>query len=45
MLAFPGMIADAAVRAGIKVPDDLDEYDPLKYPHWHIFCMVQLGAP
>ncbi len=45
MLAFPGMIAPAAEEAGIKVPEDLEEYKAIEYPHWAVFCRVQLGAP
>ena len=43
MIAFAGMLAPA----GMKVPEgDLDEmdYDVEEYPHWHVFCIVQLGA-
>lgn len=42
MLAFPGMIAGAAEKAGIKLPDDIEEYDPDQFPHWHVFQRVQL---
>lgn len=44
MMAFPSMIAQAAEEAGIKVPADPDgEYIPAEYPHWHVFCLLQLG--
>ena len=43
MLAFPEMIADAAIQAGIKVPADLNSYNPEHYPHWHVYCTAQLG--
>lgn len=42
MLIFPGMLADAAQEAGMKVPEG-EEYD--EYPHWHIFCHLQLCRP
>jgi len=45
MLAFPEMIAPAAKEAGLKVPPDLRNFDPDEYPHWAVFCKVQLGAP
>jgi len=45
MLAFPEMIAPAAKEAGMKVPDDLEDFDSEEYPHWQVFCRVQLGAP
>ena len=45
MIAFPGMIADAAEQAGIKVPQDLENYDPQEFPHWTVFCNAQLGTP
>ena len=45
MLAFPEMIAPAAKEAGMKVPENLEDFDPKKYPHWQVFCKVQLGAP
>lgn len=44
MLAFPSMLRPAAKAAGIKVPEDLEDYDKNKYPHWYIFCVMQLGA-
>lgn len=46
MLAYPGMIAEAARKAGIEVPADPDgEFDPEKYVRFSIFCTVQLGRP
>lgn len=39
------MIANAAKKAGIRVPDDLENYDKKQYPHWNVFCAMQLGAP
>lgn len=45
MLAFPEMIEPAAKNAGISVPNDLENYDKNDYPHWFIFCQLQLGAP
>lgn len=47
MLAFPGMLMSAATQAGMKTPDlsENDDYDPMDYPHFHVFCLVQLGRP
>jgi hypothetical protein len=48
MLMFPGMIADAARAAGMKVPDEPDidgSWDPNDYPHFYVFCGVQLCRP
>ena len=45
MLTFPQLLVPAAKNAGVKVPEDLDNYDAREYPHWHVYCFVQLGAP
>jgi len=45
MFAFKGMIANAAEEAGMKVPADADgKWDPKEFPHFNVFCMVQLGC-
>ncbi len=43
MLVFPGLIENAAREAGIAVPPDVDDFDPDEFPHFHFFCVVQLG--
>lgn len=47
MMAFPGMISEAAIAAGMKVPDDPDntDFEAVKeqYPHWFVYCCLQLG--
>lgn len=43
MLAFPGMLVEAAKQAGMKVPKDPDDFKPEKFPHFQVFCNVQLG--
>lgn len=44
MLAFPGMLVPHCKEAGIKVPENPDgEWDPEAFPHFHVFCAVQLG--
>lgn len=46
MMAFPSMIAGAAKRAGMKVPDDPDgEYSREEFPHFWVFCTLQLCRP
>lgn len=46
MMAFPSMIVKAAEDAGMKVPLDIDkDYDKEDYPHWHVYCALQLGVP
>lgn len=46
MLAFPGQIAKAALDAGMKVPTDLDgDIDAGEYPHFTVYCNVQLNRP
>lgn len=43
MIAFPGMLVGACQEAGIKVPADPDLFDRDEFPHFFIFCAVQLG--
>ena len=43
MIAFPVMLKGAAELAGMKVPPDLEKYSNSDYPHWHCFCVLQLG--
>ena len=45
MIAFAGMLIGPAKEAGMKIPIDADNFNPKKYPHFDIFCKVQLGAP
>lgn len=45
MKAFPEMVAPAAEEAGIKLPPDLEHYNKEQYPHWFVFCRMQLGQP
>ena len=56
MLAFPGMLVSAAQKAGINVPPTLDgtaekavtesvEDYKEHFPHFYVFCMVQLCQP
>ncbi len=45
MLAFPSMLISAAKEAGMSVPDDPDSFTEEDYPHFHVFCGVQLCRP
>lgn len=46
MMTFPGMIAEAAQRAGMKTPPDPDDkWNPDEFPHFQIFCNIQLARP
>ncbi len=43
MIAVRALLAGPAREAGIKLPDDLDEFDLEEYPHWAAYCVMQLG--
>jgi hypothetical protein len=45
MLAFPEMLIAHAEAAGIKVPEDVKNYDKEQFPHWEVYCNAQLGRP
>jgi hypothetical protein len=45
MIAFPGMLIPAAESAGMKVPPNPEEFKAENFPHFQVFCNVQLGAP
>ena len=45
MIAFPGMLVQPALKAGIKVPDNPEKFDDKKYPHFYVFINFQLGRP
>ena len=45
MLSLPEMIVGPAEQAGLKVPPDVNAFDKNEYPHWNVFCAVQLGSP
>ena len=42
MFAFPTMIVIPAEKAGMKVPPNPDDFDRDIYPHFSVFCAVQL---
>ena len=53
MMAFPCMLTDAARVAGMKVPDfagncgDIRDVEGVKdqYPHFYVYCVLQLCRP
>lgn len=45
MLAFPGMIVGSAEKAGMNVPPDPNNFDAAEFPHFDVFCKIQLCRP
>lgn len=45
MIAFPGMLIQAAEKAGMKTPQDPDNFSPAEFPHFQVFCLAQLCRP
>lgn len=47
MIAFATMLERPAKEAGISVPADPDNFEAEKeaFPHFFVFCAMQLGAP
>lgn len=43
MLAFPSMLLSAAEKAGMPCPPNPDKFETEEFPHFHVFCNVQLG--
>lgn len=47
MIAFDFMLIPAAKEAGMKTPSEeqieRQNFDKAEYPHWHVYCMLQLG--
>lgn len=35
-------LVSAALKAGIRVPEKLDDFNKQVYPYWALFCAVQL---
>lgn len=42
MIVFPHMLTPAAKEAGMKYPPDPDNYEQEEYPHFWVFCALQL---
>lgn len=45
MIAFPDMLVPAAQDADMAFPPDPASFDPDAFPHFHVFCCLQLGRP
>ena len=45
MMAFATMLVPAASAAGMTVPDDPEDFNADEFPHFHVFCVLQLGKP
>ena len=45
MIAFPGMLVPAAEKAKMKAPPDPNNFDKEEFPHFHVFCELQLCRP
>ena len=45
MMLFPSMLVPAAELAGIKVPENPDDFDKNQFPHFAVFCTLQLARP
>lgn len=43
MLAFPDMLIPAAEAAGMKTPQDADDFSAEEFVHFQVFCNAQLG--
>lgn len=44
MIAFPELLVKPATEAGMKVPANVSKYDTSEYPHFAVFCALQLGT-
>jgi hypothetical protein len=42
MIVFEGMLVPAAKEAGMKVPEDPNDFKDEDYPHFAVFCSLQL---
>lgn len=45
MMLFPSMLINAAQKAGMAVPPNPEAFDAEAFPHFHVFCLLQLGRP
>lgn len=43
MLAFPSMLVPAAEKAGMAVPPEPNSFSKHDFPHFAVFCALQLG--
>lgn len=44
MIAFAGMLLEPARQAGMKVPEDADDFVYEAYPHFQVYLNIQLGS-
>lgn len=45
MIAFPEILVSPAREAGMDYPPNPREFDANEYPHFTVFCKLQLGKP
>lgn len=45
MIMLNSLLVEPAKQANIKVPDNIEEYDPQEYPHFHVYCTFQINRP
>lgn len=45
MFAFPSMLVNPAKEAGMKVPEDAENFDPHDFPHFQVYLIMQVGRP
>ena len=43
MIAIADILLEPARKANILVPEDLEDYNPVQFPHWHVFVNSQIG--
>jgi hypothetical protein len=45
MIVFASALKFHAQNVGMRVPEDVQDYDALQFPHWYVYCLLQLGRP
>jgi hypothetical protein len=47
MICFASALVPAAIKAGMKIPYQVDKFESYKHthPHFYIFCKLQLDRP
>ena len=40
---FPGMLYNHIKTSNLKLPDNLENYNPEEYPHYHVFKILHVG--
>ena len=36
-------LVNPAMEASMKMPNDIHNYNPDEFPHWHVFVNIQIG--